>query len=126
GTTPDYFNAIGSRYGVNCNQSDPYSSETVSSLQQGKPVIFLGHDSTGTSPFGSDSHYVVGTGMDRNGNISILDPKNSSNNRVYNINDIAYNSYRSIVPNRISGGSKNRKRNSSTNNRRRNNRRSSS
>ena len=117
GTTPDYFNAIGSRYGVNFNQSDPYSSETVSSLQQGKPVIFLGHDSTGTSPFGSDSHYVVGTGMDRNGNISILDPKNSSNNRVYNINDIAYNSYRSIVPNRISGGSKNRKRNSSTNRR---------
>ena len=117
GTTPDYFNAIGSRYGVNFNQSDPYSSETISSLQQGKPVIFLGHDSTGTSPFGSDSHYVVGTGMDRNGNISILDPKNSSNNRVYNINDIAYNSYRSIVPNRISGGSKNRKRNSSTNRR---------
>lgn len=117
GTTPDYFNAIGSRYGVNFNQSDPYSSETVSSLQQGKPVIFLGHDSTGTSPFGNDSHYVVGTGMDRNGNISILDPKNSSNNRVYNINDIAYNSYRSIVPNRISGGSKNRKRNSSTNRR---------
>ena len=63
--------------------------------------------------------------MDRNGNISILDPKNSSNNRIYNINDIAYNSYQSIVPNRISGGSKNRKRNSSTN-RRRNNRRSSS
>lgn len=126
GTTPDYFNAIGSRYGVNFNQSDPYSSETVSSLQQGKPVIFLGHDSTGTSPFGNDSHYVVGTGMDRNGNISILDPKNSSNNRIYNINDIAYNSYQSIVPNRISGGSKNRKRNSSTNNRRRNNRRSSS
>lgn len=125
GTTPDYFNAIGSRYGVNFNQSDPYSSETVSSLQQGKPVIFLGHDSTGTSPFGNDSHYVVGTGMDRNGNISILDPKNSSNNRIYNINDIAYNSYQSIVPNRISGGSKNRKRNSSTN-RRRNNRRSSS
>ena len=125
GTTPDYFNAIGSRYGVNFNQSDPYSSETVSSLQQGKPVIFLGHDSTGTSPFGNDSHYVVGTGMDRNGNISILDPKNSSNNRIYNINDIAYNSYQSIVPNRISGGSKNRKRNSPTN-RRRNNRRSSS
>ena len=117
GTTPDYFNAIGSRYGVNFNQSDPYSSETVSSLQQGKPVIFLGHDSTGTSPFGNDSHYVVGTGMDRNGNISILDPKNSSNNRIYNINDIAYNSYQSIVPNRISGGSKNRKRNSSTNRR---------
>ena len=106
GTTPDYFNALGSKYGVNFNQSDPYSSETISSLQHGKPVIFLGHDSTGTSPFGSDSHYVVGTGMDRNGNISILDPKNRLNNRVYNITDIAYNAYKSIVPNKTGGRGK--------------------
>ena len=103
GTTPDYFNAIGSKYGVGFDQSEPGSPETISNLQQGKPVIFLGHDSTGTSPFGNDSHYVVGTGMDRHGNISILDPKNSSNNRVYNINDIAMNSMQSIVPN-VSGG----------------------
>lgn len=103
GTTPDYFNALGSKYGINFNQNNPYSNETINSLQQGKPVIFLGHDMTGTSPFGSDSHYVVGTGMDRNGNISILDPKNKLNNRIYNINDIAYNSFESIIPNKTGG-----------------------
>ena len=106
GTTPDYFNAIGSKYGVGFDQSEPGSPETISSLQQGKPVIFLGHDSTGTSPFGNDSHYVVGTGMDRHGNISILDPKNSSNNRVYSINDIAMNSIQSIIPSKSGGRGK--------------------
>ena len=109
GTTPDYFNALGSKYGVSFNQSDPYSNETISSLKQGKPVIFLGHDSTGTSPFGTDSHYVVGTGIDKNGNIAILDPKNKMNNRTYNINDIASNAFQSIVPNKTGGRGKSKK-----------------
>lgn len=102
GTTPDYFNAIGSKYGVGFNESSPYSRDTINSLKQGNPVVFLGHDSTGTSPFGSDSHYVVGTGIDNKGNINILDPKNRENNRKYNINDIASNAMQSIVP--TSGG----------------------
>lgn len=103
GTTPDYFNAIGSKYGVGFDQRKPSSADTINSLKQGKPVIFLGHDTTGTSPFGNDSHYVVGTGMDDKGNISILDPKNRNNNRLYNIKDIVSNAMNSIVP-KIGGG----------------------
>lgn len=97
GTTPDYFSAVGAKYGVNMSQSLPMSKNTIDSLRNGEPVIFLGSDMTGTSPFGSDGHYVIGTGMDKNGNVNILDPKNSSNNRLYNIKDIIANSTRTIV-----------------------------
>lgn len=81
GTRMDYFrDALGgagarTRYlsGTTMKQ------DALNSLSRGEKVIMLGRDganrSKANSPFGPNNHYVLATGLDRNGNIRVNDPE---------------------------------------------------
>ena len=98
GTDPAFFNEVGNRYGINFNENIGINNDTLSALKSGRPVVFMGKDTTGTSPFGSGTHYVLGTGLDSDGNVNILDPQNPTNNHKYNINDIAASTMNVMTP----------------------------
>ena len=98
GTDPSFFNDVGSSLGLNFDVDDGVSPSTISALSLGKPVIFMGRDVNGKSPFGNNTHYVLGTNIDKNGNVSILDPKNRNNNKSFNIKDIAMSTMQTIGP----------------------------
>lgn len=80
GTSADYFkSALGSQ-GIGTQYlSGNISQQVMQNLANGKPVILLGKDASNTSkensPFGPNSHYVLATGIDSNGNIIINDPE---------------------------------------------------
>ena len=81
GTTIDYFgNALS---GGSTIDTAPIrdTNGVMSNLASGHPVIMLGQDGRNTSksrsPFGPGSHYVLGTGIDRSGNIVVNDPEQS-------------------------------------------------
>ena len=98
GTDPAFFDVAGSKYGVSFDQSLGINNNTLSSLKSGKPVVLMGKDRTGTSPFGPGSHYVLAHGLDSNGNVNILDPQNRNNNRKFNIKDIAASTSNVMTP----------------------------
>lgn len=98
GTMPEFFNSIGNHFGVGFDKAQGISSTTINALRHGIPTVLMGHDRTGTSPYGSGVHYVLGTGMDSNGNVSILDPQNIGNNRLFNIKNLSKNTITSLTP----------------------------
>lgn len=79
GVTADYFSDIYSRNGLDTNYYNN-SDQVRSDLRRGKDVVLLGSDKSNTSksnsPFGPNSHYVVASGMSKDGrNITIKDPE---------------------------------------------------
>ena len=89
GTKVAYFkDVLGSR-GINTEylSGDNIPQQVLNSLAQGKQVILLGQDknnnSKSKSPFGPNSHYVIASGLDSNGNIIIKDPE-SNVAKIYN------------------------------------------
>lgn len=82
GVSSDYFQDIYSRNGLNTNYYDR-KEQVTSDLRNGKDVVLLGSDKTNTSktnsPFGPNPHYVVASGMSRDGkSITIKDPESRS------------------------------------------------
>lgn len=79
GTEMDYFDDVLGQSGYSTNAlSNP--AEVASSLAQNKPVVMLGQDPTNTSKayssFGPKPHYVVGTGLNPDGTVNVLDSEN--------------------------------------------------
>lgn len=79
GVTADYFSDIYSRNGLDTNYYNN-SDQVRSDLRRGKDVVLLGSDKSNTSksnsPFGPNSHYVVASGMSKDGrSITIKDPE---------------------------------------------------
>lgn len=80
GTSIDYFDKTLKSAGVS---TSPIGSAegALDSLSRGNSVIMLGRDpyntSKANSPFGPNGHYVLATGIDRDGNISVNDPEMS-------------------------------------------------
>ena len=89
GTSADYFKSVlGSRgIGTSYLTGNNIPGQIMQNLANGQQVIILGKDASNTSkdnsPFGPNSHYVVATGIDKNGNIIVNDPE-SNKPRVYN------------------------------------------
>lgn len=81
GTDIKYFDDMYRRNGMSTKYYDTSSSDMVSDIRSGKPVVLLGQDSSNSSksnsPFGPNSHYVVTSGIDKNGNIIIKDPESN-------------------------------------------------
>ena len=83
GTTTDYFKDILGRNGISTEyisgQSKDVANKVIRSLSNGEKVILLGKDPNNTSkvnsPFGPNGHYVLATGIDKNGKIIISDPE---------------------------------------------------
>lgn len=88
GTDIKYFDDIYRRNGIAAKYYDVSNNlDLYSDIRSGKPVVLLGQDSSNNSksnsPFGPNSHYVVTSGVDRNGNIIIKDPE-SNKPKIYN------------------------------------------
>ena len=86
GTTPDYFTNVGSQLGMNVTQADATPNNVSGMLRSGQPVILQGQSNNPSSPFTPAGHYVVGVGMDGNGNVKVNDPNGRGTSRSYNIN----------------------------------------
>ena len=97
GTDTSFFDSVGSNYGLSFDTQNGISGDAINNLRNGIPTILMGKDGRGSSPFGSGMHYVLGTGMDGNGDVNILDPQNKSNNKKFSINDVVNNTYKSIT-----------------------------
>ena len=82
GVSSDYFQDIYSRNGLNTNYYNR-KEQVANDLRRGKDVVLLGSDKKNTSktnsPFGPNPHYVVASGMSKDGkSITIKDPESKS------------------------------------------------
>ena len=93
GTYPEYFDSYLNKNGITTNHTNS-NTEVVNSLVNGKPVILMGKDSNnnGKTPYGSKySHYVVATGIDRNGNVIVEDSEDKRGQTKYSLADTLKN-----------------------------------
>lgn len=93
GTYPGYFGDYLSKKGIRTKATQS-NEDVIRSLAQGKPVIMMGQDksNSGKSPYGSKySHYVVATGIDRNGNVIVEDSEDKKSQTKYNLIDTLKN-----------------------------------
>lgn len=78
GTDLSYFGNVLANQGIG---TADVSKNLESAVKSGAPVVMLGQDSSNTSkeksPFGPRPHYVVASGMDKNGNVVVNDPEES-------------------------------------------------
>lgn len=96
GTKDGFFGDFLGKYGIGTKHIAPTSAKD--SLRKGKPVILMGKDksnnpildATGNSktPFGTNPHYVVATGLDKNDNMIIQDPESKTPNKKYKASDV--------------------------------------
>lgn len=88
GTHPDYFRNIGSKFGLNVNETSTSEGAIKSSLASGQPVILQGvSQGEDTSAFTSAGHYVVATKTDGD-NVMVNDPRGKRYSKTYNINQL--------------------------------------
>lgn len=91
GTSADYFGNIFSQAGIpseyvytGAGSAQDYLAGKIAS---GHPTVLLGQDPYNTSkaysPFGPGNHYVLATGMTRNGGVVVQDPESRYPNQVY-------------------------------------------
>lgn len=81
GTSWSYFAAAANHFGVTSPVETTSTSQVVSALQSGKLVI----SSQGPGAFTKAGHYIVLSGIDSTGGISVKDPnKNNAVNKGYN------------------------------------------
>ncbi len=75
GTNWNFVDSAARDYGLSSNrQQKPDSGFISSQLNQGHPIILSGQGGSGT-PYTSGGHYVVATGKDSNGNVTVKDPR---------------------------------------------------
>lgn len=86
-TSIEGIEAIGSKLGVELMSSKPKAQLLMNRLKKGEPIILLGKSSDPGSPYTAEGHYIVATGMDRNGFISVMDPLSEEGKR-YKLADI--------------------------------------
>jgi hypothetical protein len=99
GTEPGYFGDILGKYGIG-TQKVQSSSDIKNNLSQGNPVLLMGKDNKGVNsnnPYGQYNHYVVGTGIDNSGNITIQDPESTTPNKIYKSSDVLNKSSMAIA-----------------------------
>lgn len=88
GVSADYFTSVLGSRGIRTSYSTN-PNQIARNIAGGGNTILLGSDPTNgskaNSPFGPNSHYVLATGTDANGNILIKDPE-ANGVRAYNPN----------------------------------------
>ena len=111
GVSADYFidefkkHNIDSAFMTSSNNN--YENTVKGRLKDQKPVILMGVDPTNTSkknsPFGPESHYVVATKMDNDGNIYINDPEARKPNKKYDFKKVIKSTKLGILPSMKNG-----------------------
>lgn len=73
-----YFKNEFSKYGIDSKYTSS-QKDMMNNLRNGQPMILLGSDpnnkSKSNSPYGSNGHYIMATGIDKNGNVIVNDPE---------------------------------------------------
>lgn len=89
GTNPKFFEDYFSRNGLGSDKLHGQGS-ILNSIKSGNPVVLMGKDSyaDSNSPYGPNPHYVVGKGLDRNGNIIVDDPESITGSRAFPANKV--------------------------------------
>lgn len=89
GTNPKFFEDYFSRNGLGSDKLHGQGS-ILNSIKSGNPVVLMGKDqyANGNSPYGPNPHYVVGKGLDRNGNIIVDDPESITGSRAFPANKV--------------------------------------
>lgn len=83
GTSWEFFPAISSEYGITCENISLDADSITNSLNQGKLIILSVRPNTTFAPY-SSGHFIVLTGVDSEGKISVADPYNEeANNLTY-------------------------------------------
>ena len=96
GTKPGFFKDYLGKSGID-TQNLSSQNDIKKSLKSGNPVLLMGTDGTNTpakeargtseTPFGSNPHYVVATGMDGD-NITIQDPESTTPNQQFKTSQV--------------------------------------
>lgn len=87
GTTPEYFNDVGTGLGLSVHQQASTKNNLINALSSNSPVILQGNSNNSDTPYTNRGHYVVATGM-RNGKITINDPRGQMTSGEYDIKDV--------------------------------------
>lgn len=93
GTYPEYFADYLGKNGV-ATQNLETNKDVVKSLLNNKPVILMGRNESNSkdTPYGSDySHYVVATGINKNGKIIVEDSEDTKAHTTYDLKDTLQN-----------------------------------
>lgn len=105
GTQIDYFSDIFAKSGLKTDNLNS-DKEITDSLINNKPVVLLGQDETNdskeNSSFGPNSHYVVGTGLNPDGTVNVLDSENDGP-KSYDLRKILDGTFAAITAS-LSGG----------------------
>lgn len=92
GTNWDFVNSAANDYGLDSEMRRKPSAEFIrSQLSSGNPVMLSGIRTYGdveSSPYTSNGHYVVATGLDKNGNVKVNDPRGPEYSKSYSIDTI--------------------------------------
>ena len=81
GTNSVFISSAASKYNMQSSEVNHPTTNVIStSLKNGEYPVLLGRKSNhgpddGSSPYTRDGHYIIATGFDRNGNITINDPR---------------------------------------------------
>lgn len=93
GTTPDFFSAVGGYYGAGFDHLNLTDVDTImSNLTKGNPIVLMGRkntmlNSSESSAYPLGAHYILATGLTKDGRVKILDPGNpSNNNKSFDLN----------------------------------------
>ena len=88
GTDIGFFGDYLSTQGIKSKEAKS-KDDIINSLKDNKPVILLGRQTKGNSPFNGSSkgHYVVATGINKDGSVIINDPDDYRAGTLYDLSD---------------------------------------
>ena len=89
GTSPAYFSNTANALGIPNAQSVPNADNLAGSLANGNSVILQGiRNGQNNSPYTREGHYVTATGIDKNGNVIVNDPRGKEYSGAYRMSDV--------------------------------------
>ena len=93
GTYPAFFTDYLAKKGIPANVTSSNKS-VLKSLLNGNPVVLMGNDysNSGNTPYGSQAHYVVATGIDKNGKVIVEDSESRTSGDRYDLASTLANS----------------------------------
>ena len=80
GSSWEIFEACSEQWGIDCTSIEVSPEEIMKKLQSGKPVIL----SMGKGTFTSSGHFIVLTGVDETGRVTVNDPNDNSSKNFIN------------------------------------------
>lgn len=94
GTRSDFFASVGAQYGVNMVQTGNDADAIKQQLAMNRPVILRGE---GGKAYTKGGHYIVATGLTKDGKIKVNDPMSKQRSVAYDANTLMKNTTSGFV-----------------------------